>query len=107
VDAVRGRILAAGLSDSQLLTIEGPAQHTLQSIQPESVAILRLDADLFDPTLAALEQLYDRVVPGGYIIVDDYGHWKGCAEAVDTFFARRGETISWTEIDYTCIGWKK
>ena len=107
VDAVRGRILAAGLSDSQLFTIEGPAQHTLQSIQPESVAILRLDADLFDPTLAALEQLYDRVIPGGYVIVDGYGHWKGCAEAVGTFFARRGETISWTEIDYTCIGWKK
>lgn len=106
-EAVHGRMQAAGCRRNNLFLVEGPAQSTLDSIRPVSIAILRLDADLYDPTFAALEHLYDLVVPGGYVIVDDYGHWKGCAEAVDTFFAARGEKVAWTEIDYTCIGWQK
>lgn len=55
------------------------------------IALLNLDFDLYAPTKTALEQLYDRVVPGGIIAFDEYAArpW-GESDAVDEFFAGRG-----------------
>ena len=100
---VRARILQTGISPERLFLVEGPAEQTVSKIGPENIAILRLDADLFDPTYASLQTFYDRIMPGGYLIIDDYGHWKGCQEAVDAFFTERGIPFTATEIDYTCF----
>ncbi len=101
-EIVRERMLRTGIASDRLVLIEGPVETTLDRIAPSSVSILRLDADLFAPTYEALVKLYDRVQPGGYLIVDDYGHWKGCRDAVDRFFAERGGVFEGTRIDYTC-----
>lgn len=65
------------------------------SMLPEStkIAILHLDMDLGAPTLAALEHFWDRVSPGGMVILHDYHDevWPGIREAVDTFFADKPE----------------
>lgn len=53
------------------------------------IAILRLDADLYEPTLYGLRELYDQVVSGGYIIIDDYRNWIGARKAVFEFFCER------------------
>jgi DNA topoisomerase IB len=37
-----------------------------------------------------MENLYDRVVPGGIIQIDDYTYWNGCRKAIDEFLACRG-----------------
>jgi Macrocin-O-methyltransferase (TylF) len=37
-----------------------------------------------------LHQLYDQVSPGGFVLVDDYDHWKGTKTALDEFLSRRG-----------------
>ena len=104
---VRAQVEAAGQPASALFLVEGYAQETIPRMHPPNIAILRLDADLFDPTYIALNELYDLVEPGGYVIVDDYGHWRGCADAVDRFFAERGEPFPGIAIDYTCYGWQK
>lgn len=39
------------------------------------------------------EALYDQVVPGGLIIVDDYGAFQGCRRATDEFLARRNVNV--------------
>ncbi|MCC5987907.1 MAG: class I SAM-dependent methyltransferase [Pararhodobacter sp.] len=101
---VRTRLEAAGVSPQRLILVEGYAQETIARLKPPRIAILRLDADLFDPTYVALCELYDMVEPGGYVIVDDYGHWKGCADAVDRFFSERGMAFPGKKIDYTCYG---
>jgi hypothetical protein len=44
--------------------------------------------------MVCLENLYDLVVPGGYVIVDDYGYWEGCKTACDEFFAKRGLKVT-------------
>ena len=31
-------------------------------------------------------QLYDRIAPGGVLIIDDYGAFQGARKAVDEFF---------------------
>jgi O-methyltransferase len=39
-------------------------------------------------------------------MIDDYGHWKGCRQAVDEFIAAHPE-IELTPIDYTGVYWVK
>lgn len=86
--------------------IVGEIELTLfsQSI-PERIAILRLDMDWYNPTKAALEALYPRLTTGGFLIVDDYGHWMGCKKAVDDFFGGRPEQMEF--IDYSCVVMRK
>jgi len=55
----------------------------------ESIAVLRLDGDWYDSTMVCLENLYDKVVPGGVIVLDDYDYWEGCTRAVHDFFSKR------------------
>jgi hypothetical protein len=44
----------------------------------KEISFLRLDGDLFVSTWDALNALYDKVIPGGYIYVDDFGSFEGC-----------------------------
>ena len=95
-------MLQAGVDESRLFIVEGTAESRVAEYAPKAIAILRLDADLHDATMCSLEAMYDRLQPGGWLIIDDYGHWQGCREATDAFFARRGETFFGTAVDYTC-----
>jgi len=53
---------------------------------PETrIALLNLDMDVKEPTDFALELLYDRVVPGGIIIFDDYNAVAGETISLDEF----------------------
>jgi O-methyltransferase len=58
------------------------------SKKKEQIAILRLDGDWYDSTMCCLENLYDLVVEGGVIILDDYYAWDGCAKAVHDFLSK-------------------
>jgi O-methyltransferase len=55
----------------------------------EKIAVLRLDADWYKSTKVCLDSLYDRVVTGGIVIIDDYYTWDGCATAVHDFLSSR------------------
>jgi O-methyltransferase len=55
----------------------------------EKIAILRLDADWYKSTKECLENLYDNVIIGGIIIIDDYCVWDGCTKAVHDFLSNR------------------
>ena len=88
-------------------TIEYHVGDILQNtVYPEKIAILRLDTDWYESTAFELANFYDRVVPGGAVIIDDYGHWMGCKRAVDEFLAIHPE-IELTKIDYTGVYWLK
>jgi hypothetical protein len=76
------------------------------TVFPEKIAILRLDTDWYESTAFELKHFYDKVVPGGVIIIDDYGHWMGCRRAVDEFLLLHPE-IKLTKIDYTGVYWLK
>lgn len=49
------------------------------------IALLHLDMDVKEPTEFALQHLYDRVVPGGLIVLDDYCAVAGATDAADAF----------------------
>ena len=54
-----------------------PVEQTIPAAAPERLALLRLDTDWYESTRHELEHLYPRLVTGGVLIVDDYGHWAG------------------------------
>lgn len=54
------------------------------------IAILRIDADWYSSVQCCLENLYDKVVDGGFVILDDYYDFDGCAVAVHQFLGERG-----------------
>ncbi len=60
---------------------------TIDEIGPASV--LRLDGDFYESTKFCFEQLYDKVLPGGAVIIDDYGLMPGCKKATDEFLRER------------------
>ena len=61
---------------------------------PETrIALLHLDMDVKEPTDFALEQLFDRVVPGGLIVFDDYNAVCGETVSVDEFVNRNGLSL--------------
>lgn len=71
-------------------------------VYPETISVLRLDTDWYDSTKFELENFYNLVSSGGYVIIDDYGHWKGCKKAVDEFLLIHPE-IKLIPIDYTGV----
>jgi hypothetical protein len=68
---------------------------------PEKIAILRLDTDWYESTKIELEVLFPRLVKNGILIIDDYGHWKGCKKAVDEYFGKFRNSFLLSRIDYT------
>ena len=66
------------------------------------IAILRLDGDWYASTKVCLEYLYDKVVPGGIVIIDDYGTYEGCRKAVDEFMARENVKAYLAPVDSDC-----
>jgi hypothetical protein len=50
------------------------------------ISFLNLDTDIYEPAKCILENLWDRIVVGGVLILDDYGVFPGETKAVDDFF---------------------
>ena len=74
--------------EPRMVITKGYFSDTLPTSKIDKISFLRLDGDIFVSTWDALEYLYHKVVPGGYIYVDDYGSFEGCREAVDKFRAK-------------------
>jgi len=74
---------------------------------PNKISILRLDTDFYESTKAELEVLFPLLVKDGFLIIDDYGHWKGCRKAVDEYFSKEFVEGRFERLDYTGIMYKK
>lgn len=71
------------------------------------ISLLRLDGDWYESTKVCLENLYEKVVVGGVIIIDDYGCYEGCKKAVDEFLYKIGAKPFLVKVDDECIYWIK
>lgn len=88
LETVRANVGSTGYPTDRQTYVVGPVEETLLDRElPEQIALLRLDTDFHDSTRAEMEVLYPRLVPGGILILDDYGYWQGARKAVDDYFA--------------------
>lgn len=107
LDVVRAAMESTGYDMSRVHFIQGDVSKTLPVIQTMGIALLRLDTDFYDSTLAELRHLYPRLALGGVLIIDDYGHWAGARRAVEEYFSNPANgykrPMLWS-IDYTGRG---
>lgn len=97
LEEVRANIESTGYCYVQF--IKGRVEDTIPVRAPQSIALLRLDTDWYESTKHELTHLYPRVMRGGVLIVDDYGHWQGSRKATDEYFAQ--SPILLNRLDYT------
>ncbi len=100
-DAVRELLGSTGYPAERLHFVRGPVEETIPANAPEQLALARLDTDWYESTLHEMQHLYPRLVSGGVLIIDDYGHWQGARQAVDEYFAGLERVPLLTAIDYT------
>ena len=101
VEQVRANMATTGYPMARVHLVEGLVEDTIPSAAPAQIALLRLDTDWYASTKLEMEQLWPRLVPGGILIVDDYGHLDGARRAVDEYLAEIGVPMFLHRIDYT------
>lgn len=106
LEQVQAHFARFGLLDDQVRFLKGWFKDTLPGAPIERLAVLRLDGDMFEATMDALQSLYPRVSPGGFVIVDDYGSWPACRAAVDEFRATTGVTAEMTPVAGGAVYWR-
>lgn len=96
-------LLRSGLDREWVLSnvtlVKGFFDETLDKYRGDGIALLHLDVDLYAAHKSVLTQLYDRVVPGGVILFDEYlsgleqVNWPGAQIAIDEFLGDRGDLV--------------
>ena len=71
-----------GFPKENLKIVPGWFNETIIREPIDAIVLLHIDADWYESVKIVLDLLYPRVVPGGYIVLDDYGLWPGCRGAV-------------------------
>jgi len=95
------------LLDGQVRFLEGWFKDTLPDAPIDELAILRIDADLYESTTDAMRSLYPKLASGGYVIIDDYGAIPACKKATHDYRAAHGITEPIEVIDWMGVYWRK
>jgi hypothetical protein len=103
---VRNNLARYGLSEEGVIYVPGWFRDTLPSLNVERLAILRIDADMYDSTRIALRTLYPKVSERGYVILDDYSALQPCRLATDEFRQDMGIVDPLVTIDWTGAMWR-
>ena len=95
------------LLDHQVKFLKGWFRDTLPTAPIEKLAMLRLDGDMYESTMEALNALYSKLSIGGYLIVDDYGAIPSCKKAIHDYREKHQITEEIIPVDWTGVFWKK
>ena len=107
LDEVKANFQRYGMLDERVSFLPGFFQDSLPAAPIERLAVLRIDADMYQSTIEVLQTLYPKVSSGGYVIIDDYGAMASCRAAVNDFRAQNRISDALVEIDWTGAYWKK
>jgi O-methyltransferase len=107
LERVQANFTRYGLLDAQVRFVKGWFKDTVPAAQLDTIALLRLDGDMYESTIQVLEGFYRKVAAGGFVIVDDYGALTNCREAVHHFRSKYGITEEIQHIDWTGAFWRR
>ena len=93
--------------DDKVKFLKGWFKDTLPNAPIEKLAIVRLDGDMYESTMDGLVNLYHKLSPGGFLIIDDYGTIPYCKKAVHDFRDKHGITEEIINIDGSGHFWQK
>jgi O-methyltransferase len=100
LDEVQRNMEATRYPSQLIHFVKGRVEETIPSRAPTNIALLRLDTDWYESSRHELVHLWPRVSPGGIVILDDYGHWRGCRRATDEYFGEIGLRVMLHRLDY-------
>jgi len=106
LDEVKNNFAKYGMLDEQVVFLKGWFKDTLPEAPIERLAILRLDGDLYESTIQVLDVLYERVSPGGFVIIDDY-MLPACRKAVEDFRTQKAVLQPIGDIEGGAAFWRK
>ncbi len=104
---VKSNFSRYGLLDNQVRFLVGWFKDTLSSASIDSLAVLRLDGDLYESTLDALAALYPKLSVGGYVIIDDFESMPPCKAAVQEYRAANHISEKIKPIDGNGVFWRR
>lgn len=107
LETVQENFRKYGLLDGQVRFLKGWFKDTLPVAPIDRLAIARLDGDMYESTRQALEALYPKLQPGGFLIVDDFGSLEPCRTAVMEYRSRHRIEEPIEEIDTTGVFWRR
>jgi len=97
LESVQAHMTEWGIPPELLVYHQGWFEDTVTSgfgHAHNKIALLRLDADLYDSTQICMQHLYPLLSPGGWLIVDDYG-LSGCRQAVNNYMSGNFPPVYW------------
>lgn len=107
LDEVQENFRAYGLLDEQVTFLKGWFKNTLPNASIGQLALMRLDGDMYESTMDALTNLYPKLSPQGYAIIDDYHAVPACKAAVSDYCVQAGISPEIIEIDGVGVYWRK
>lgn len=106
LNEVRGNFAKYGLLDDQVVFLKGWFKDTLPTLATDRLSVLRLDGDMYESTMDSLRNLYDKLSPGGFVIIDDFA-LPGCQKAVIDFRLERHVREPLVDIDGVGSFWRR
>lgn len=106
LEQVKSNFEKFDLLDENVHFLKGWFSDTLPDAPISDISLLRLDGDLYSSTMDSLVNLYHKVVPGGFVIVDDYFSWPACKQAVTDYLQSHGLNPTIHQIDGTGAFWR-
>lgn len=107
LEEVKANFERYGVLDGQVRFLKGRFKDTLSAAPIERLAVARLDGDMYESTMDGLMNLYPKLSPGGFLIVDDYGAVAACRKAVDDYRERQKIREAIVPIDWTGAYWRR
>ncbi len=95
-----------GLLDHQVKFLKGWFKDTLPKAPIKRLSLLRLDGDMYESTMDALQALYPKLSQGGYVIVDDFC-LPACREAIRDFRLQHHIKDKLIHADWASVYWKR
>ncbi len=96
-------------TNQNIQLIEGDFEKTIPrfATSENKISLLHIDADWYSSVKICLDNLYDKVEKGGFIVIDDYGYWEGCKKAVHDFEFEKKIKLDLKKIDSTAVYFQK
>jgi hypothetical protein len=107
LENVKNKLLNINNDNSKFILVEGDVCLTTEKFIKENpgfrISLLYIDLDLNEPVYESLKNLWTRILPGGYIIFDEYEYHKfDESNGVDKFLKERNIEYSVKSTQFTC-----
>ncbi len=106
-DPVHAALRKVRFPEERVRIRKGPFRETFGGALPGKVALLHIDADWYDSVLGSLQTFYPLVSDGGWIVLDDFGHWEGARRAFYAFCQSQHIDPLIERVGYTQAFWRK